>query len=356
MTTIGSNVCPPSGSFLITLNEQLRPLKDPVAIQEVAVRLIGEHLHASRVNYAHIDGDEFVISRSYADGVPPFAGRGSVARFGKAIVDACRRGETVAVDDVQTDPRFTDAEREQLLAGQTAAFVGTPLIKDGRWLATFGVHSATPRTWTRDQIALVEVTAERTWGAGERARAEEALGRSETGRRSCAPERHASGRSPILRAFFTETCRLLGTHLRVNRVVYAEIEGDDCIIVHDYVDGVPSLAGQLQWRNLVGSRTADILKGWTLSVNDTSTESHTAEERAALQAADIGAYVCPLLIKDGRFVGHVRQFTAARHACGRPTRLPWFRTSPIGSGRRSSTARRKPSCARTKSGWRFFSG
>ena len=86
--------------FLITLNEHLRPLKDPVAIQEVAVRLIGEHLHASRVNYAHIEGDEFVISRSYADGVPPFAGRGSVARFGQAIVDACRRGETVVVDDV----------------------------------------------------------------------------------------------------------------------------------------------------------------------------------------------------------------------------------------------------------------
>ena len=40
--------------FLITLNEQLRPLKDPVAIQEVAVRLIGEHLHANRVNYAGV--------------------------------------------------------------------------------------------------------------------------------------------------------------------------------------------------------------------------------------------------------------------------------------------------------------
>ena len=43
--------------FLITLNEQLRPLKDPIAIQEVAVRLIGQHLQASRVNYAHIEGE-----------------------------------------------------------------------------------------------------------------------------------------------------------------------------------------------------------------------------------------------------------------------------------------------------------
>jgi GAF domain-containing protein len=289
--------------FLIALNEQLRPLKDPVAIQEVAVRMIGEHLHASRVNYALIDGDQFVISRSYIDGVPPFAGRGSVARFGKAIVGACRRGETVVVNDVNTDPRFTDAEREQLLARQTAAFVGAPLIKDGRWLATFGVHSDTPRSWTHDQIALVEVTAERTWGAGERARAEEALGWSESRRafrhRLNDTIRPLADPARILQ----ETCRLLGTYLRVNRVVYAEIEDDDCMVVHDYVDGVASLAGHLLWRNLVGSRTADILKGWTLSVNDTSTESHTAEERAALQAAEIGAYACPLLIKDGRFVG-----------------------------------------------------
>jgi hypothetical protein len=30
--------------------------------------------------------------------------------------------------------------------------------------------------------------------------------------------------------------------------------------------------------------------------------AHTPEERAALQAAGIGAYICPLLIKQGRFV------------------------------------------------------
>src|SRR3954468_22831020 len=94
-----------------------------------------------------------------------------------------------------------------------------------------------------------------------------------------------------------ETCRLLGTHLRVNRVTYGEVEGDDCIIVENYVDGVPSIAGHVQWRNLGGSRTADILKGWTLSANDTSTASHTPAERAALEAACIKAYICPLLIR-----------------------------------------------------------
>jgi PAS domain S-box-containing protein len=273
-------------AFLISLTEQLRPLKDPVAIQGVAVRLIGEHLHASRVNYADIDGDEC-----------------SVAPFGQAIVDACRRGETVVVDDVNADPRFTVTEREQLLASETAAFVGTPLIKGGRWLGTFGVHSATPRSWTRDQIALVEVTADRMWSAGERARAEEALGRSES--RQAFLHRLNETIRPLAdpARILQETCRLLGRHLCVNRVAYGEIQGDDCVIVHDYVDGVPSLAGRVQWRNLGGSRTADILKGGTLSVDDTSTESHTTEESAALEAAGIRAYICPLLIKDGRFVG-----------------------------------------------------
>jgi PAS domain S-box-containing protein len=289
--------------FLVTLNERLRPLRDPVEIQEVALRLIGEHLQATRVNYAQIEGDEFVIKKSYAPTVPPFAGRGPVERFGKTIVDACRRGETVVVSDAHTDPRFTDGERAQLLASDIAAFVGAPLIKGGRWVATFGVHSATPRTWTRDQIVLVEVTAERTWAAAERARAEEALTRGN--------ERQAFLRklNDTIRPFadpariLEETCRLLGTHLRVNRVAYGEVEGDYCSIVNDYVDGLPSQAGRIRWTDLGGSRTEEILKGGTLFVNDTSIEPHTPAEREALQAAGIGAYICPLLVKDGRFVG-----------------------------------------------------
>ena len=288
--------------FLIALNEELRPLKDPVEIQEAAVRMVAQHLHASRVTYAHIDGDEFLVSRSYPDAMPTVARRAPLARYGAAIVDACRRGETVVVDDVETDPRFSAEEREQVIATQTAAYVGAPLIKGGWWLGTFGVHSAAPRTWTPDQVALIEVTADRMWSAAERARAEEALGRSE-GRQAFLRRLNSTIRplaDPM--RILEEACRLLGTHLRVNRVAYGEIAGDDCVIVHDYVDGVPSLAGHVHWRSLGGSRAGEILEGSTLSVNDTSAESHTAEESAALQAADIKAYICPLLIRDGRFV------------------------------------------------------
>ena len=68
--------------FLVTLNERISPLRDPVQIQEVALRLLGEHLQASRVNYAQVDGNEFVIRRSYARGVKPSPSRRSVTRLG----------------------------------------------------------------------------------------------------------------------------------------------------------------------------------------------------------------------------------------------------------------------------------
>ena len=226
--------------FLITLNEQLRPLTHPVAIQEVAVRLIGEHLDASRVHYAHIDGDEFVVSRSYADGVPPLAGRGpspSSARPSLTRAAVARRSPSMTST---RDPRFTD-DGARAAARAQGCSVRWRAADQGPAMACDVLASTALRrgTWTRDQIALVEVTAERTWGAGERARAEEALGRSES--RQAFLRRLNDTIRPLAdpARILAETCRLLGTHLRVERVAYGEIEGDDCIIVGEYADGLP---------------------------------------------------------------------------------------------------------------------
>jgi PAS domain S-box-containing protein len=288
--------------FLTRLNERLRRLREAAAIQEVAVGLLAEHLHAS-VDYARIDGDDFVIATASAEDKSPVSAPVDLNRFGDAIVLACRQGETVVVNDVLTDSRFSEAERAHLLADQTPACVCVPLMKDGAWVAAFRVHCAAARTWTQDQIALIELTAERTWAAAERASAEEALGRIEHRhaflRRLNDAIRPLADRSRVL----AETCRLLGTYLHVNRVAYGEIDGDDCVIVSEYLDGLPSLAGRFRWSNMGGSRVDEILKGGTLSVSDTSIEAHTIEERTVLLAAGIGAYMCPLLIKDGRFVG-----------------------------------------------------
>ena len=289
--------------FLITLNDRLRPLQDPVEIQDVATRLLGDHLGLNRVLYGDMDGDEFIVGRCYANGVAPFAGRGRVADFGTALVDAYKRGETVAVEDVLTDERLTDAERAALSNVQIGAFVVTTLHKEGRWVGGFSAQSATPRSWTREEIALVEATGERTWAAAERARAEDALRGSE--------ERHAFllKLSDALRplgspADVQETAaRLLGEHLAVNRVGYAEMEDHGYAIRCEYTRGVAPLVGHGPTGTFGAALRDAYRRGDTVVVNDVSSDPRfTDDERVTMRRRQIAAFIGATLVKNGRFL------------------------------------------------------
>jgi PAS domain S-box-containing protein len=168
-------------AFLLKLSDALRSLIDPDDVQETAARLLGEHLGVNRVGYAEMEEHGYVIRREYTRGVQPLVGHGPSGTFGAALREAYRRGETVVVNDVSSDPRFTEAERVRMDARQIAAFIGTTLVKNGRFLAAFGANNATPREWTPTEIALVRDVAERTWDAVERARAEASLREREQG-------------------------------------------------------------------------------------------------------------------------------------------------------------------------------
>ena len=162
-------------AFLLKLTDALRPISDPLDVQEVAARLLGERLEVNRVGYAELEDHAYTIRREYVRGVPSLARLGPTGTFGAALRDAYRRGETVVVNDVPNDPRFTDAERISMQEKQIAAFVGVMLVKGGRLVAAFGANHATPRRWEPREIELIRDVAERTWEAAERARAEAAL-------------------------------------------------------------------------------------------------------------------------------------------------------------------------------------
>ncbi len=162
-------------AFLLKLSDAIRPMSDPLDVQEAAARLLGERLAVNRVGYVEIDGQGFTVRREYVRGVPPLQGPGPTGTFGAALDDAYRRGETVVVNDVRTDPRFTDRERIIMHGRQIAAFVGVMLLKGGQLVAAFGANHATPRLWAAAEIELIRDVAERTWEAAERARAEAAL-------------------------------------------------------------------------------------------------------------------------------------------------------------------------------------
>ena len=94
-------------------------------------------------------------------------------------VEESRRGRMVVIDDVRSDPRVSEAALAAFDAINMRACVTVVLIKNDRWVAAFGVDSATPRAWTEQERELVREVAERTWAAAEQARAEAALRESE---------------------------------------------------------------------------------------------------------------------------------------------------------------------------------
>jgi len=289
--------------FLITLNDRLRPLKDPLEIQDAAARLLGEYLCVNRVFYADVDGDEFIVGRCYVNGVAPFIGRAPLAAFGKRLLEGYRRGGTFAIDDVQHDERFDEAERAIFGRNEVGAFIGAALHKDGRWLGGFGVHSVAPRAWTQHEVALVEETVERTWAAAERARAEEALRASE--------ERHAFllTLSDALRplsdpADVQETAaRLLGEHLGVNRVGYADMSEHGYVIRREYRRGVAPLVGHGPSGTFGAALSEAYRRGETVVVNDVSSDPRfTDAERVTMQAREIAAFIGATLVKNGQFL------------------------------------------------------
>lgn len=171
-------------AFRVKLADVLRPLADPDAVQAAAARVLGEHLKVNRVLFAEMDGDGavgHVVRGDYRDGVTSVAGGHRLEDYGRFVDEALRAGRTVVrrEPDDATLPALASDERSAYEAIAAAAFVGVPLVKDCRLVAFLAVHKAVSYDWTSEEVALVEETAERTWAAVERARAEGAVRASE---------------------------------------------------------------------------------------------------------------------------------------------------------------------------------
>ena len=172
-------------AFLLTLSDAIRSLRDPEAIKVAACRVLGEQLRANRAFYAEIEGDDWIVEGGYGqENVLLPSGRYAASTYGAQIMETYRSGKQVVLRDLRTDPDFTPEQRDAHLAINILGSLGVPLMEDGKLVAILAVDTAEPRNWTEDEIAVVEETAERTWAAVERARAETALSQSEEKYRS----------------------------------------------------------------------------------------------------------------------------------------------------------------------------
>src|SRR5262249_22950106 len=130
-------------SFLLLLNDVLRPLADPIRIQVEAARALGKHLGADRAYYSGPEG-EHALS-------PLTGGADSLGnRRRYCFTDGCMS------HSLSADTRIAYE------ALGIRAFASAPVIKEGALIWPLNVVSSVARQWSPDEIALIKEVAERT--------------------------------------------------------------------------------------------------------------------------------------------------------------------------------------------------
>ncbi len=169
--------------FLSRLLAQLRPLTDPEAIRWTAIEALGRYLKATRctLNEVNPDTADVTIARPWhASDAPSMAGQYKLTDLvAPEVVDASRAGHTLVIHDTAADPRSAARYTTGYARVGVGALVSVPCLTEGRWVALLSVHSAAPRLWREDEVALIEAVAAQVWPAIVQARAEQALRESE---------------------------------------------------------------------------------------------------------------------------------------------------------------------------------
>ena len=163
-------------TFLVGLDDAIRPMTDAQEITQTAARLLCQHLEVNRCAYAEVEEDQDAahLTGDFNVGVPSLAGRYTFTQFGPECLRLMRAGRPFVFEDCETDTRLAD-EVESYRAACIRSAICVPLLKRGRVVATLAVHQATPRKWLEADIEIVESVASRCWESIERAHVGRAL-------------------------------------------------------------------------------------------------------------------------------------------------------------------------------------
>ncbi len=167
--------------FLLKLSDALRPIADPIEIMRVGPEVLARELDVSVAGYVEMgeDGDSAVIGGQYADGrMPQLVGSCKLSQFGAGFGPALAMGEDIFISDIGENPRGPAGGAEKTRSFNLRSVAGIPQIKGGRLVALFYVAHFETRVWLEWEREIIRQTAERTWAAVERARAEAALRQS----------------------------------------------------------------------------------------------------------------------------------------------------------------------------------
>lgn len=161
--------------LLYAIGDCARRATDPAEVMATTSRLVGEHLRATRCAYADVDvdSDRVTVREGWTAGeVARSVGVYSLDRFGRYFATEVRAGRTAIVSDVGRELEGDGAE--MFLEIGIQAVVCRPLLRGSRLIALMAIHQASPRSWTKDEIAFIEEVVDRSWAYVERIRDTEA--------------------------------------------------------------------------------------------------------------------------------------------------------------------------------------
>ncbi|HEU4765792.1 MAG TPA: ATP-binding protein [Pyrinomonadaceae bacterium] len=159
---------------LVRVSELIRTLHDPYELSYAVAETVGTHLNVRRClfNETDLDRDLEIIHRDYCNGAQSVAGEHRISEYSSITTGEMVRGNTVINTDSKIDPRTAaDYKRSYEPTGERA-YIAVPLMREGRWVASFWASDDRPRQWSREEISLLQTVAERTWTAIEKLRAE----------------------------------------------------------------------------------------------------------------------------------------------------------------------------------------
>ncbi len=166
-------------AFLLELSDTIRMLDNPVDIEEAVTKFTREFMDADWCFYRTIEEDNAIILRdAMREDLSSVAGVYSLSSF-TLLKAAFDKGCPFIVDDVHTTDILDEELKQLCIQLQNISFINVPVIKNGKPVGALCLVQSKPRKWTDAEVQLSVETAERTWAAVKRAKAEEALHKSE---------------------------------------------------------------------------------------------------------------------------------------------------------------------------------
>jgi len=106
------------------------------------------------------------------------------------------------------------------------------------------------------------------------------------------------------RDMLTTAASLLGEHLQVNRVLYADMDGDEFVVRHSYLSGVAPFTERGLVSGFCAALTDSFRRGEVITVDDVRTDPRLSErERTILFANQVSAFAGVKIMNAGRWIG-----------------------------------------------------